>query len=245
MLPVTLPRPIALLAVALVAGACTSAQSSASPADEPLPTIGLDSELDPASVTGAADVRAIGADEVDTIVMIGDSITNASKDALAASFAELGFDEPVIVAQDGKRMAEDVGDNASGADVAALLTADDEPDESRANELWIVALGTNDVGNYDAAEAAAAVNEVLGRVPDDAPLVWVDTYFRDRSAAAAQLNQIISDRIERRGNAVVAAWSFFAGGDGVLRVDGVHPSTSGTEVFATVVTETAARFLGR
>ncbi len=247
----TSPRSIAgaLVAAALVVAGCTGTRSSASPPEEepPLPTIGLatDFELEPGLVSGSAEVRAIGADQVDTIVMIGDSITVASMPALQARFSSLGFDQPVIVAKERKRMAQEIRDNPSGAAIADFLTADDEPGDDRANELWIVALGTNDIGQYRADEIAAAVNEVLARVPEDAPLVWVDTYFRDESDDAAQVNAIIADRIGRRGNAVVAPWSFYAAGDGVLRSDGVHPSASGTDVFAAVVAGTAAGFLGR
>lgn len=259
-------RLLALTSVVVgLAAGCTGAQSSASRPEEPLPTIGLGSpdfgsftDADGAPVGGAevvdpnvidaevSGVPAVGAEEVDTIVMIGDSVTVASTPALRAQFAAMGFDEPVIVAQEGKRMAEAVRDNPSGAAVAEVLTGGDAAlSDDRANELWIIALGTNDIGQYDADEVAAAVNEVLANVPADAPLVWVDTHYRDEPAGETRVNDIIADRVGRRGNAVVAPWSFFAAGDGVLRVDGVHPSSSGSEVFAAVVAETAARFLGR
>ena len=56
-------------------------------------------------------------------------------------------------------------------------SADDHSDE-----LWVVALGTNDIGQYSSSdEIAAAVNEVIDAVPDESPLVWVDTYFRDQA----------------------------------------------------------------
>ncbi|MGI9646055.1 MAG: GDSL-type esterase/lipase family protein, partial [Ilumatobacteraceae bacterium] len=241
-------------AAVLVAAGCTSSESAASSEQEagaPLPTIGLDSEFVPGVVSGGADVRAISADEVDTIVMIGDSITVASTEALEAEFAALGFDDPVIVSAVGKRMAESLSNNPSGAAIAEFLSAPTEDDadglgDEHGDELWIVALGTNDIGQYsEASEVAVDVDEVLARVPPDAPLVWVDTYIRDRTDGTALVNDVITARIEQRGNAVVAPWSFFAGGEGVMRSDGVHPSESGTQVFAGVVSLTAARFLGR
>ncbi len=274
-----------MLAVgALVAAAC-GGESEAS--DAPLPTIGLETEFEAGSISGAADVRAIDAGSVETIVMIGDSITVASTPALEQGFADLGFDDVRIVSQTGKRMALSFGDNQSGAEIAAFMTLvpgerndddepsddddessdDDEPsdDESDENdesgrsddvqeplgpdhgdELWIVALGTNDINQYgDGAEVAAAVNEVLAAVPDEAPLIWVDTYWEDQSDGAAEINLIVADRLERRGNAVLAPWSAVAAEDGVMRSDGVHPSTDGTEVFAAVVVRTTADFLDR
>lgn len=212
---------------------------------EPLPTIGLGSELDVAPLEAAVDVEAIEPEEIDTIVMIGDSITVASTPALLAQFAALGMDDPVIVSQVGKRMAKGLRDNPSGAGIAEFLVGDETAGDGRSNELWILALGTNDIGQYTADEAAGAVNELLREVPPEAALVWVDTYYRDEPEGETEVNRVITDRVARRGNAVVAPWSFFAGGEGVLRSDGVHPSSAGTEVFAAVVAGTAARFLGR
>ncbi len=265
-----------MLAVgALVAAAC-GGESEAS--DAPLPTIGLETEFEAGSISGAADVRAIDAGSVETIVMIGDSITVASTPALEQGFADLGFEDVRIVSETGKRMALSFGDNQSGAEIAAFMTlVPDEPDEStdddaesadddgdedadddasddvqaplgpdHSDELWIVALGTNDINQYsDGAEVAAAVNEVLAAVPDDAPLIWVDTYWEGESDGAAEINLIVADRLERRGNAVLAPWSAVAAEDGVMRSDGVHPSTDGTEVFAAVVVRTTADFLDR
>ena len=256
MCAVMTPRPLVLmLAVAFAAAGCTASESSASSDQQqeeaPLPTIGLDTELAPGVISGGADVRAISADEVDTIVMIGDSITVASTEALEAEFAALGFDDPVLVSQVGKKMAESLSGNPSGAAIAEFLAAPAEGDaeglgDEHEDELWIVALGTNDIGQYsEPSEVAVDVDAVLTQVPPDAPLVWVDTYIRDRPDGAALVNDVIAARVEQRGNAVVAPWSFFAGGEGVMRSDGVHPSENGTQVFAGVVSLTAARFLGR
>lgn len=258
----TFSRSVAasLVAAGLVAAGCSANQSSASStpasdvaapasAAEPPPTIGLgvelDLEIDLEPVEAAVVVEAVEPEEIDTIVMIGDSITVASTPALQAQFAALGLDDPVIVSQVGKRMARGLRDNPSGAEVAEFLNGDETAGDDRSNELWVVALGTNDIGQYSADEAAGAVNELLGEVPPEAALVWVDTYYRDEPDGEAQINRVIADRVARRGNGVVAPWSFFAGGDGVLRSDGVHPSSSGAELFAAVVAETAARFLGR
>lgn len=248
------PRTIAL-GVALGAlglSGCASESSSAS-GEQPLPTIGLGTDFDPAVISGAADVRAVGAADVDTVVMIGDSITRAATPALEEQFRALGV-EVFIEAQNSKRMALTFGDNPSGADIARFLTTagddtggdDGGNDGGRANELWIVALGTNDVGQYSSPDQmAAAVNEVLDAVPEESPLIWVDVFFRDRGDDAEVLNAIITDRIERRGNAVVAPWTWVVAGDGVLQGDGVHPTNFGEEVFAGVVVATAAEFLGR
>jgi lysophospholipase L1-like esterase len=195
----------------------------------------------------AVDRVADGAADVDAVVMIGDSITRGSRAALEDRFGLLGMQQVIISAENNKRIAVSLTDNPSGSAIAQYLT---DPaangDRNRSNELWIVALGTNDVGKYDGPEEiAAAVNEVLDAVPAESPLIWVETYFRDRPDQAAQVNAIVADRVIRRGNGVIAPWTFFAPGDGVLHPDGVHPTPGGTEVFAFVVSDTARAFLGR
>lgn len=199
---------------------------------------------EPGAVTVSPD-----APPVDVVVMIGDSITVGARTALEAEFAEIGLPGALIEAENGKRMARSLEGNPSGASIAAFLgTGDPEQggDGAHSDEVWVIALGTNDVGNYGRPEEiAGAVNEVLAKVPAESPLVWVDVYLPRRAEEAEQLNAILRERLERRGNSVIAPWSAFAGLDGVLTGDDVHPTPEGAEMFATVVADTVADFLGR
>lgn len=231
-----------LLALAAITGcAADEAGSSSKGADVPPPAVAVTG--DPAAISGAADAVANDAAQIDTVVMIGDSITKGATKALDERYELLGLDQ-LIVAENSKRMEVSAPDNPSGASIARFLT--DNGDGDHTDEVWVVALGTNDVGQYDSAdEIAAAVNEVLAAVPDDAALVWVDTYFRDRAEAEDELNAIVRDRVIRRGDSVIAPWSSFAPSDGVLTGDGVHPTSDGADVFAFVVTDTVRAFLGR
>jgi lysophospholipase L1-like esterase len=165
-------------------------------------------------------------------------------DALRNEFGLLGFDNVAIEAKNGKRMVVSSGDNPGGSEVAEFLTAGGDAD--RTNEVWVVALGTNDIGQYAGPdEIAAAVNEMIAAVPNDAALVWVDTYFRDRPEQTELVNSIVRERVGRRGDSVVAPWTAFATQEGVLSGDGVHPTTDGADVFAFVVADTVREFLGR
>jgi hypothetical protein len=223
------------------ASACTEPGTSASEA--PLPTIGLGGDLGDVE-TIPSDLVAENADDVDSVVMIGDSITVASTPALEDQFADMGFDVSAIEAVVGKRMVMSSPNNPSGVNVADFITGGGGGDSD--GQLWIVALGTNDINQYGSPdEIAAAVNEMLNAVPDDVPLVWVDTYYRAESEGAALVNAIIADRLSRRGNSVMAPWNAFASGDGVVRSDGVHPTEAGTVVFADVVGATIDDFLDR
>lgn len=231
---------LALLGALLVG--CDSSDGVAEPAATIDLSAGIDLEGAPGELGTHGDV-ASDPDEIDAVVMIGDSITKGSLPALDERFDQLGMSSVTIEAENGKRMAVSSTENPSGSSLAEFVA---EFDDDHSDQLWIVALGTNDIGQYDSPdEIAAAVNEVLDRVPDEAPLVWVDTYFRDRPEQQELVNSIIRDRVERRGNSVIAPWSVFAPEDGVLTSDGVHPTSGGTEVFAFVVTDTARAFLGR
>ena len=242
-------RLISLALVGVVAlGACSSTSSEAS-SDEvpdgvqaPLPTIGLGSDI--GQISGGADVREIDTGSVESVVMIGDSITVGAQPILQEQLEQLGFADVTIVAQELKRVSLNLRDNPSGADIAAFVADDDGQDDDE--RLWIVALGTNDISQYDSVEDIVAEMEtVVDSVPDDAPLIWVNTYFADRPEDTAKVNEAIEQIVDERGNAVVGRWDEIAPSEGVLRRDGVHPGDDGAKVFAALVTTTAADFLQR
>lgn len=232
------PAPLAVCAVvAALLTACATPASSADGGGAPLPTIGLGSDLSggPVFVAGSDSVSRT---DVDSVVMIGDSITVASRGQLEQVFDELGFDTVAIEAQQSKRTASGSKDNPSGSDIAAARVSIDDSGEGldHSGELWVVALGTNDISQYsDPAERAGAIDEMLRAVPSDSPLVWVDTFYRDRPEDSAEINATIAARLDDRGNATLARWSAVAADEGNLRDDGVHPREQGSTVFAGVV----------
>ncbi len=206
-------------------------------------TIVIGSEVD-GEVVVSADVGPTSKTGIDTVIMIGDSITVASTPVLQEVYEQLGFDEIIIESKQGKRTALSFGSNPSGVDIASYIVDSPDQDDDHSNELWVVALGTNDINQYgDAAERAAAINEMLQIVPEESPLIWVDTYFEDQSEGADAINGSISDRVLDRGNSAIARWSLVAADDGNLRDDGVHPRQQGSAVFANVISATIVDFL--
>ncbi|MEP1124192.1 MAG: GDSL-type esterase/lipase family protein [Ilumatobacter sp.] len=239
---------LATLALVGVLGACTFSSSEASSesgvegVDMPLPTIGLGSEL--GRISGGADVREIDTGSVESVVMIGDSITVGAQPFLQEQLQQLGFADVTIVAQELKRVSQNISNNPSGADIASFVAG--ESSRPGDEQLWIVALGTNDISQYGSVdEIVAEMETVIDAMPDDAPLVWVNTYFADRPEDTAEVNAAIEQVIDSRGNAVVGQWNQIAPSDGVLRGDGVHPNSDGAKVFAALVTTTVADFLQR
>ena len=77
---------------------CTEAGTAASDDNAPLPTIGLGGDLSGAE-TIPVGLQADSADDVQSIVMIGDSITEGSIDELHDQFAAAGYDDVLIEAR--------------------------------------------------------------------------------------------------------------------------------------------------
>jgi GDSL-like Lipase/Acylhydrolase family len=213
------PGRRALLAALLAAGAaaCASEREAAT-----VPPFGAGTVAPPAvAAPPAAGVT------IDSVAMVGDSITVGSQAQLEAGFASLGLDEVAIDAENGRRMTVD-GAIDSGLEAVSGLATSAPPD------LWVIALGTNDVVNYAPEEYAPVIDELLTAVPRDAPIVWVDTYLDGDREASATFNEALRTALARRGQATVVDWASIAGEDGVLS-DGIHPSDVGVDEFTSRV----------
>jgi lysophospholipase L1-like esterase len=181
--------------------------------------------------------------DITQIVMIGDSITVGALPYLEQRYAALGYPEARIEAQSGKRINVNAGDNASGTIVASGLVDELETwgDTDHADELWVIALGTNDINQYSTPEElGGSIDSLLAQVPADAEIVWVDTAYVGNAEGTDMVNRTIAERTTFRGDSSVALWSNVAYRDGVLSSDGVHPTDVGSEVFAATVVAAVA-----
>jgi lysophospholipase L1-like esterase len=173
-----------------------------------------------------------------SVAMIGDSITEASEMQLEEAFAEAGFQEWVIEGESGRRIA--VG-NGRGEPLAGTAMLADMLEFGVAPDVWVIALGTNDVGQYSTSEEyAALVDGMLDQLPEDVPVVWVDAYVGPRLEETLEWNVVLRDRVGEREHTSIAEWTAVADGDGVLSDDDYHPSEEGHAVFAEVVASAAA-----
>jgi lysophospholipase L1-like esterase len=107
----------------------------------------------------------------------------------------------------------------------------------------VIALGTNDVGAYaEKDQYGELIDSILAMIPEDTPVVWVDVYRPREAEYAAMFNEVLAERLEERGNAVVASWSDVVSGDeSLLRHDRIHPNADGSAAFAEVVLDGLAR----
>jgi hypothetical protein len=131
------------------------------------------------------------------VVMIGDSITLASTPGLEAAADELGI-ELTIYAEVGRRIT--VGSSPeAGTEVL------DEVLERGSPDLFVIALGTNDIGKYATQdEYQMVIDEFLDLVPDDAPVAWVNTYLRDDPDVSALFNAALIEALAVRGIATIS-----------------------------------------
>jgi lysophospholipase L1-like esterase len=221
----------ALLAVVAAAGCSSEHQSSA------VAPFGTDTVSVPASVpAGSSPVASADQITVKRLAMVGDSITEAAKPALEKAFSGIGLDDVDINAEGGRRMVRS-NSISSGLDAIAEVRAD-----GAAPDVWVIALGTNDVANYPHDQYTGVIQQVLAALPPDAHVVWVDCYLRRYKADAQDFDAVLREVLAARGNAKVVDWYSIAGEDGVL-VDGVHPSGFGKDEFSRRIAQTVSDWM--
>jgi hypothetical protein len=164
-----------------------------------------------------------------TMAMVGDSITVMSTPALQLELPSTGLDVRAIDAQIGRRIA--VGERGiihPGVDVVRFIGTTEDPD------LWVIALGANDIGKYDRDGYDEIIREMLRAIPFGKPLVWVNAYHEDEMEHCELFNAVLDNRIRRRERSLLVDWFSHGDDDGVVTSDGVHPTEQGIEVFARI-----------
>ena len=174
--------------------------------------------------------------EAGSMVMVGDSITQGSEDAVVYTLAASGLADVIVDGVPSRRIQVGAGtteDPESGIDaIARLLRAGVDPD------VWVVALGTNDIAKYESVDDyALLITTVVGMLPDDAPLVWVNAYRDDYPDESRQFDEVLADTLRDRDRTTVVDWASIASAPDqqVLRDDGVHPNPEGRAMFARLV----------
>jgi lysophospholipase L1-like esterase len=172
-----------------------------------------------------------------TVIIVGDSITVGSFDAIERELAAAGVPDVQIDAAVGRRIAVGDGDvqPLNGvATVEGLLAFGASAD------TWVIALGTNDVGQYDETGEFLATAQLLALIPESARLVWVDTCLPGRQEQSDRFNATMSAQVAARDDADVATWSDVCATEGLLQSDQIHPTNAGEDAFAALIREAVA-----
>ncbi len=172
--------------------------------------------------------------DFESAVVVGDSITQGSADEIRYTLAALGIGDVTVDGLASRRIEiGGRGNPESGVQaISRLLAEGADPD------VWVVALGTNDIGKYATPDDyAALVRLVIDLLPDDRPLVWVDTYRDDYLDDTREFNEAMAATLGSRDGTVVVSWFDVVGDDPSILRDGVHPDRDGSAAFAALMAE--------
>lgn len=166
--------------------------------------------------------------DLDVVAVVGDSLALSAVGEIEAEFARIGIDRVVVDARESRRMTAGSGDLPSGRSAIGRILGDLRPD------LWVIALGTNDVSSgADLEGFRDDVDEILAALPDDVPIVWVDIWIRDRRAEVVEANLELREALTgREAPSAVVAWYSAAAAPGNVIRDGVHLTEEGRTRFA-------------
>ena len=165
-----------------------------------------------------------------TVGIVGDSITFVAADAIRDVLMVNGLSEVTIDAVPGRRVSVGNGTTEPLSGLQAmrdLLAAGTDPD------VWVVALGSNDVFTSAPDRYGVVIDEMLALIPEHATVVWIDLYLPGAPADAAAFNA----ELARRDRITVGSWWAVAGvpDAGLVMDDQVHPSEAGKAAFAGVI----------
>jgi lysophospholipase L1-like esterase len=169
-----------------------------------------------------------------SVVVIGDSLTEGAAPMIEDALAVAGYENLAVDGASGRRttVSVDGGPNSGVEAVASARSSGLDPD------VWVIALGTNDVPQYaDGEDYAAIVTELLASLPDGAAMVWVDVYLRDHATGTGEFNNVLHLLLDSNPASVVAGWNERATADGMITDDGVHPTAEGQVVFADTIVD--------
>ena len=173
---------------------------------------------------------------ITSVAMVGDSITEASVLDLTATLSDAGVEDVRIDGKSGRRIA--VGTGNAFSPVSGILTVYGLLAEGVDPSVWVIALGTNDVGNYaNGDQYGALIDRITALLPAEKQLVWVNTFREQYLDDTVLFNTLLAERMKSRGNAVVADWFRVASAPDqtVLLSDRLHPNDNGRTAFSLLV----------
>lgn len=181
--------------------------------------------------------------EIRSVVVLGDSISQAATDEYADAFRANGIPEVRVEAVVGRRI--EVGNGKGSGAPSGIRTLFGLLSESVSPDAWVIELGTNDIGSYATPEEyGALIDQILDMLPDEVPLVWVNCYRPQYMDLTNMFNMVLQQRIDDRPNAVVTDWFSTASAPDqeVLRSDDLHPNDFGSTVLALLVAQSLLTF---
>ena len=196
--PVLISRRHLVLGAAVTAFAgCSSRHELGQPVNNPADSV---DPVDASAVLTQPNPEV--ADVPKSVVLVGDSISAQSREALQAVISDMGFNDVRIDAEPSRRIKMGKRNPTNGLDIVSFIHGAEPPG------MWVIALGTNDAGLYtEDDEYQGLIDDMLGIIGDDLPLVWVNAYRDDHLDGCVQFNELLRSTLERRGRRLVSAMS--------------------------------------
>lgn len=185
-----------------------------------------------------------------TVAIIGDSLT-AHMDPdrvlpedgwteVPAAFRRAGWGNTWFRAVSGKYIAINDGSRTTMQNIQDCRNA-----LGRDPDLWVIALGTNDIYHPSRAPdgMAADMQKVFNALGPNSKLMWVNIQVGYTTPQAVTANTIIAQKINARPHSAVADWYGYLGTisrNGIWGSDNFHHSPYGYDVRDTYMAETAA-----
>jgi len=219
------------------AGAQAGGDAAAASADDSASPLVVSDELS----AGQVPVEHSTADSEDpvgasSVIVIGDSLTESAEQQITTELEALGLDV-VVDGASSRRLIDDRGVEP-GIDALRNALAFRSPD------VFVVALGTNDVGEKPPEEIMADVAQIVALVPADAPLVWVDTWVHAEQRASHYANLAIRQALAGRPGTTIVDWWSHGYDEGVIAGDGIHLQEAGKTLFAELIAEAVEPLVG-
>lgn len=162
-----------------------------------------------------------------SVAIIGDSLTVAAEEELTSALEALGVGEIVVDAEEGRRINHATDGNTSGATAAEqLAAAAGDPD------VWVVALGTNDIPGFRPDGYRADIEALLAELPTGAPVIWVDAWIERRIDETRAANAVLREVAAEHPGVTVVDWFQFGDDPGLIIDDGIHLADAGQLRFA-------------
>lgn len=228
---------VAAITVSMVAVACTPAgevESDATvAAGTPAPTRPVRDSPAAASDSGAnpsaGDTTTLAGVSV---AVIGDSLTLSAHQQILDAFATADAEVVAFDALDGRRMVQGTPERPGG--LAAVDTVLADPSVNP--DVWVIALGTNDVAaQIEPDRLTADISAILEAV--NAPVVWVDVFVGAYTQESAEFGQLVRTAAAQQPKAVVGDWFHEALDLDPLVDDQVHLTDAGKDEFAALMVD--------
>lgn len=175
------------------------------------------------------------------VAVIGDSLSVSAEEEIRSALVSVGFEVVGFNAASGRRMVHPSQSIPSGVSAVGELRATfaEQPD------MWIVALGTNDVGAQAGRdEMVHDIDTLLAAIGPSTPVLWTNVYIEQLADESWAFDVLVQERSATRSGLAIADWFNPAQIEGSLAPDGIHLTPTGRTRFAGAIASAAARVAG-